>query len=148
MSQFVTFHEFAGNLGKGVHNLSSNTIKVALTNTAPSAANNTQLSNITQITAGNGYTSGGATVSGSTFAEKAADTGVWNYKCNDVTFTASGGSIGPFRYAVFYDDTATNDPLIGYLDVGSSVTLANGNSYTITIPSATGVVDIGAGTIS
>ena len=50
----------------------------------------------------------------------------------DVTFTASGGAIADFRYAVLYNDTPTSpaDALIGYWDYGSTVSLASGETFT------------------
>lgn len=134
MATLVLFQDFKEQLGKGVHNLSSNTLKWALTNSAPSATN-TILSDITQITAANGYTSGGTAVGTPTYTETGG-TGTLSAGGTTV-FTASGGSIGPFRYAVLYNDTATSpaDALIGYLDYGSSITLAD--TETFTIPSGT-----------
>lgn len=147
MSQFLTLYCLPGDLGKGVHKFGTDTIKVALTNSAPSVTASKKLSDITQISAGNGYVSGGSTATGTSYVESPFNSGIWKFSADDVEFTASGGAIGPFRYAVFYNDTATDDPLIGYLDFGSSITLADGNGYMIRIPSATGIMDVGAGTI-
>jgi len=127
MATFSKFNAFSENLAEGVHDLGSDTLKVALTNSAPSASNST-LSDITQVAGGNGYTTGGtqATISSS---EQLG--GTYKLVLADVTFTASGGSLGPFRYAVLYNDTPTSpaDPLIGYWDYGQSVTLADGESF-------------------
>lgn len=134
MATFVLFQDFKEQLGKAVHDLSTHTFKWALTNSAPSSTN-TVLSNITQITAANGYTSGGAAVGTPTYTETS---GTGTFSAGGTTvFTASGGSIGPFRYVVLYNDTATSpaDALIGYLDYGSSITLAD--TETFTIPSGT-----------
>lgn len=59
----------------------------------------------------------------------------------DVVFTASG-SMGPFRYAILYDDTLTGDPLIGYWDYGSSITLASGETFTVDFDATTGVLQL------
>ena len=51
----------------------------------------------------------------------------------DVVFAASGGTVGPFRYVVMYNDTQTSpaDPLIAYWDYGSSLTLQDGETFTV-----------------
>lgn len=131
MATFVFFDEFKGNLGLLRINLETDTFKVALTNTAPTVATDDELADITQISAGNGYTTGGATVGTSSWDETGAGTGVWRFTSADVAFTASGGSIGPFRYAVLYSDTSTGDKLVGYLDYGSGLTLPDGGVFTI-----------------
>lgn len=125
---FVGFQSFAAAPYNALHTLSSDTVKVALTNTAPVAATDTQFSDITEITAGSGYTAGGATV---TITSSTQTAGVYTLLAGaDVVWTASGGSIGPFRYIVLYNDTATNDELIGYYDTGIANTVADGDPYT------------------
>lgn len=127
MANFVKFNSFVAACANGVHNLGSDTLKVMLTNTAP-AAGNTQKSNLTEIGAGNGYTAGGAAV---TITSSAQTGGNYSLVGNDHTFTAAGGTIGPFRYAVLYNDTATNDELIGSWDYGSSITLNDGEAFDV-----------------
>lgn len=129
MATFIPFQDFKEQIGKGVHNLDGHTLRWALTNTAPNATD-TILANITQIAAGNGYTTGGLTQA-ATYTESAG-TGTLNCTATTV-FTASGGTMATFRYAVLYNDTATSpaDALIGYIDHGSAVSLTDGNTYTI-----------------
>lgn len=107
-------------------NASADSFKLALTNTAPNTTTHTQLSDITEIAAGNGYTAGGLAV-----AVTGAETGGTYTLSQDstVTLTASGGSIGPFRYVVFYDDTVAGDPLLSYFDYGSSITLNDTETF-------------------
>lgn len=126
MAAFTKFNQFVEDRGRKVHNLNADVIKIMLTNTAPAAAN-AVLADITEISAGNGYTAGGATVASTAYAQTS---GTAKMIGNAVTFTASGGSIGPFRYAVLYNSTPTSPlkPLIGYWDNGSSITLADGES--------------------
>jgi hypothetical protein len=132
-STFTFYQDFKDQLGRGVHNLASNTIKVALTNTAPNAATHTVLADISQISSGGGYTGGaggGVTLTGVSYTETG---GTSTFIASDTVITASGGSIGPFRYAVLYNDSTTSpaDALIGWLDYGSAITLADTESLTL-----------------
>lgn len=100
---------------------SADSFKLMLSNTAPSLSN-TQKSDITEISAGNGYSAGGISL---TITSSSQSNGLWTWIVADASLTASGGSIGPWRYAVLYNDTSTNDLLIGWLDYGYSVTIAS-----------------------
>ena len=138
MATFNKFQPFVENLAEKVFNLQSDTLKVMLVNTAPVNTNN-QKSNLTEISAGNGYTAGGTA---STVSSSAQTSGTYKLVCADVVFTASGGSIGPFRYAVLYDSTATNSELIGYWDYGSSITLADGETFTWDADPTNGIIQL------
>lgn len=138
MATFTKFQPFVENLAEKVFNLGSDTLKVALTDTAPNATDN-QLSQITQISGVNGYTTGGTAAS---ISSSAQSSGTYKLVLADVTFTASGGSIGPLRYAVLYDDTATNDELIGYWDYGTDLTITDGNSLLVDFSAANGVLQL------
>jgi hypothetical protein len=136
MPTLTKFYSFVEAIHEKVHNLGSDTLKVLLTNTAPSLSN-TQKSDISgELSTANGYTAGGATV---TITSSAQSSGLYTLIATDVTWTASGGTIGPFRYAVFYNDTATNDELIGYLDYGYSVTVASGQTFTLDFDAVAGL---------
>lgn len=137
MASYNKFNSFVEAIAEKVHNLGSDTLKVVLTNSAPSASN-TQLSDITQISNGNGYTTGGSTA---TTSSSAQSSGTYKLVLGDVTFTASG-SMGPFRYVVLYNDTASNDELIGWWDYGSSITLASGDTFTVDFDGSNGVLTI------
>lgn len=129
MATFNKFSDFSEQLVNGAQNFTSDTYKVALSNSAP-VATNTALANITQISAGNGYTSGGT----ATTISVSETTGTTTVSGTQVVFTASGGSIGPFRYVVLYNDTTTtpvNKPLVGWWDYGSAVTLADTETFTV-----------------
>lgn len=134
------FNAFAEHLAEKVHNLQSDTLKVMLTNVAPIATNSVR-ADLTEIAAGNGYTSGGAQA-----VQVASEqtSGVYKLTLADVTFTASGGSIGPFRYAELYNDTPTSpaDPLIEWWDYGTSLTLTSGNSFTVDFDATAGVLTL------
>ncbi len=128
MATYVKFQDFAEQLVKGVHNFASHTFKVYLTNTAPNVATNAVKADLAEITAGNGYTAGGNTVT--VTVSETGGTATINVTADPATWTASGGTIGPFRYAVIYNDTPTTpaDPLIAYWDYGSAVTLQIGDT--------------------
>lgn len=138
MATFNKFNSFVEALAEKVHNLGSDTLKIALTNSAP-LATNTVLANITQITAANGYTTGGNTAS---ITSSSQTSGTYKLVLGDVTFTASGGAMAAFRYAVLYNDTATNDELIGWYDYGSSITLADTETFTIDYDPTNGALTI------
>jgi hypothetical protein len=129
MASFNKFQDFAEQLGKGVHQLhaAGHTLKVYLTNNTPSASADAVKADLVGITEQNGYAAADIqndyTESGGT----GTLTGV------DVEWTASGGSFGPFRYVVLYNDTPTSpaDPLIAWWDYGSEVTVNDGESFTV-----------------
>lgn len=140
-STFNKFNQFTEDLAKKVHNLSADTLKVGLTNTAP-VATNAVWGDITEISSGNGYTAGGNSAAISSCAQTS---GVLKLiLSNPATWTASGGSIGPFRYAVLYNSTPTSPmkPLIGWYDYGSSVTLAAGEQFQVAFDGTNGVFTI------
>jgi hypothetical protein len=143
VATFTFFHEFKRYLGDGTIDLDTHTFKWVLTNTAPTAATDTILANITQIANGFGYTTGGVTATSVTWTETGGGTGIWRFTAADSNWTASGGSFGPFRYPVLYDDTPTSpaDPLVGYLDYGSAITITDLNTFTIDI-GALGIFDL------
>lgn len=138
MATFTKINSFVEALAEKTHNLGSDTLKFVLTNSAPSASN-TVLANITEISAGNGYTAGGTQA---VQVSSAQTSGTYKLVLQDVTITAAGGSIGPFRYAVLYNDTATNDELIGWYDYGSSITITAGNSFSVDMDPSAGAITI------
>jgi len=139
MATYVGYDVFLEDLAEKVHNLGSDTLKVALTNTAPTVATDAGLSDITEISAGNGYTTGGTQA---TISSSAQTSGSYKLVLADVVFTASGGTIGAFRYMVLYNDTAASDQLIAYWDYGSSITLQNGESFTWDADPTNGILTI------
>lgn len=133
MATFNKFNSFVEALAEGAHNLGSDTLTIALTNTAP-AATNTVLTNITEIS----YTNVSSRVL--TSVTSAQTSGTYTLDAADLVLTASG-TVPTFRYVVLYNDTATNDELIGYYDYGSAVDLLNGETFTITFD-ASGILTL------
>jgi len=137
MATFNKFNAFVESMAEKKFDLGSDTLKVLLTNTAPIATNSVK-SDLTEISAGNGYTAGG---SQATQSSSAQSSGTYKLVLADVTFTATG-AVGPFRYAVLYDDTAASDDLIDWWDYGSSITLANGDTFTVDMDASAGVLTV------
>lgn len=126
MATWNIFNSFKEAVAEGVHNLDGDTLKLALSNTAPSLSN-TQLTDITQIATTGGYVPATVTISSS-----AQTGGTYTFANDAVVFTASGADFAEFRYLVLYNDTATNDELIGYLDYGVGYVLPDGQTFTLT----------------
>lgn len=137
MASYNKFNATVNDLATGVHNLHSNALKVMLTNTLPVAANAVK-TDITEISAGNGYSAGGGAAALSSDGQSA---GLYTLKLVNVTFTATG-AIGPFRYAVLYNSTAASGNLIGWWDYGSAVTMANGDTFTVSFDATNGVLTL------
>ena len=137
MATYNKFNSFIEALAEKVHNLQSDVLTVALTAAANApVATNTQLSNLTQIS----YTNLSSRVL--TQGTSSQTSGTYKLTINDLTLTASGGSVATFRYVVIYNDTATNDELIAWFDYGSNITLASGESLTLDFDAANGLLQI------
>jgi len=122
MATYNKFNAWADTMVEAA-NLSSDQFVIALTNTAP-VATNSVLTDITQITYTN-LSSRNVTTTSSSQAS-----GTYTLVLADLTMTASG-AVGPFRYVVLYDDTVSGDPLVGWWDYGSSITMANAETFTV-----------------
>lgn len=130
MATYAKFEDFVEQLGKGVHQLhaAGHTLKCYLSNATPSASLDAVKADLAEITNENGYT---APVDAQNDYSEAS--GVGTLTCVDIVITASGGTVGPFRYVALYNDTPTSpaDPLISYWDYGSALTLQDGETFTI-----------------
>jgi len=146
MAVFNKLNGFVEHLSEGVHNLGSNQLVVALSNTAPTAEStpptgdtaNCVLANVSQVSYSDSSTRNVTTSSSS------QSSGTYRLVLADLTLTSSG-TVGPFRYIYLYNDTPTSpaDPLIGYFDYGSGLTLANGESLTIDFDQSSGALTLG-----
>lgn len=128
MAAFNKFNAFAEAICEKKHDFSTDTFKIMLTNVAPVATNGVK-ADLTEIAAGNGYTAGGTAVIVSS-SSQTGGTYTATLSGNTV-FTASGGNIASFRYVVCYNDTATNDDLVGWWDYGSSISPADAETFTV-----------------
>lgn len=131
MATFNKFQDFSEQLSRGVHDFDAHTFRVALTNTAPTATQ-TSLDTVTNHpapAAANGYSAGGT----ATTISISETTGTTTVSGTQVVFTATAGGIGPFRYAILYNDSATSpaDALIGWWDYASSITLNDTETFTV-----------------
>jgi hypothetical protein len=129
-SAWNKFNDFSEQLVRGVHDFDADVFKVVLVpDTDPPVAADVDLSTITQVANGGGYTTGGATTT-ITISETSGTTTVSG---TEIVWTGSGAGFGPFRYAVLYNDTAANDPLIAWFDYGSpGITLVGaGETFTL-----------------
>jgi hypothetical protein len=140
VASYNKINQFVEDLNKKVHNMASDSLKWVLTNVAP-VATNALYSDLTEISGGNGYTTGGIAP---TITSATQSSGTLKEIIADLTITASGGSIGPFRYAVLVNTTPTSPlkPLVCWYDYGSSITLASGESFTIDLDNTNGLYQL------
>ena len=140
MAVFNKFENFVEDLAKGVHDFSSDTIRLALTNSAP-IATNTILSDITQIADGGGYVAPGYALDNVVLSETG---GTAKVVADDEVITATGAAIATFRYLVLFNDTPASplNPLVAWYDFGSALDLAEGESLTIDFDAINGIFTI------
>lgn len=144
MASFTKLNGFVEHLAEKVHNLGSDQLVIALSNTAPGSESTPPtgstaaciLANVTQIS----YTN--CSTRNITTSTSAQTSGTYKLVLTDLVLTASGGTVGAFRYVYIYNDTATSDNLIGYYDYGSSITLADTETFTIDFDASGGVLTI------
>ena len=134
MSIFNKVNSFVEAVAEKIHNLGSDTLMIALTDTAHTAGW-TQLSDLTEISYAN------LSARTITTSSSSQTSGTYKLVLADLILTATG-AVGPFRYVYIYNDSATNKELIGYYDYGSSISLANGETFTIDFDQSGGVLTI------
>ena len=141
MATLTKFNSFVEALAEKTHNLGSDTLKVALSNTSPTITDTVFDPGVGHLhpapVAANNYAPTEAT-----HVTSAQTNGTYKLVLNDVVFTATAGGIGPFRYAILYNDTAANDELIGWYDYTSSITLASTETFTTDFDATNGVLTL------
>jgi len=125
VASYNKFQGFVGYLGLGAVNLNTDTLKVYLTNNAPSASDDDVKADLAGITEEHAY----AAADIQNLYSEAAGTGTMT--ATDVTWTATGGALAQARYVVMYDDTHANDILIAWWDYGSAFTVLEGESFKV-----------------
>lgn len=131
MATFLPVNVLVDNLSAGVHVLGTNVIKAMLTNVAPSQSTTAVKADVTEISAGNGYTAGGVNVNCT--KSRSGNVETVSIAPSNPTWTANTGNMATFRWVVFYDDTASGKPVLGFYDRGVATTLngATGETYQI-----------------
>jgi hypothetical protein len=138
MASFTKFNAFVADVANKVHNLGSDTLKIMLTNVAPVATNAVK-ADITEIALGAGYVAGGGIVP---ITSSAQSGGTYKLVGSNLTFTASGGTIATFRYAVLFNSTPAAGNLIGWWDYGAGVSVTNGNSFQVQLDQTNGILQL------
>ena len=144
MAAFNKFNIFVQDLASGKHQMQTGTshvykVYLVSSSNAP-VATNAVYGTPADLSAANGYTAGGLSVGAITGGQSSG-----TFKLiggTDPSWTASGGSIGPFQYAVLYNSTASGGPLIGWWDYGTAITLTNGNTFTVDLDQVNGILTI------
>ena len=132
-------------IGMGFHNFTntaSAALKLALSNTAPTAASTVwSIGSFPAPAAANNYTSGGNAVAITSFSQTS---GTAKLVLPDSVFTATAGGIGPFQYVILYNTSSTSaaNKIIGYYNYGSAVTLADTETFTVDFDPTNGALQI------
>lgn len=133
---FNKFDQFVQDLTHKVHDLSADQLVLALSNSAPTASNSI-LSDITEIS----YTNLSSRNVSTTSCTQTS--GTLKLILANTVLTASG-PVATFRYIVLYNSTPTSPlkPLLGFYDYGSSVTLASGDTFTVSYDQTSGAISL------
>jgi hypothetical protein len=149
MAVTIKIRDFIPNAMNGPIDMNSDTFAIALSNTAPSAQGtnptldgNGILANVTQIS----YTNYADDLTVDRRLQSVTSTatgGTYTFDAADFTITATGGALATFRYIYIFDDTPTSpaDPLVLCIDNESAITLASGESVTVSF-NASGILTI------
>ena len=138
MPSMTKFYQFIEDVYKKVHNLGAGADALTLFLTTQAnipVVTNSVIANITQIA----YTNLSSRVL--TVSSCAHTLGVLKIVITDLVLTASG-AVATFRHAGIYNDTPTSpaDPLLGWYDYGSDITLANAETFTVDFDATNGIL--------
>src|SRR5436190_22057050 len=142
MASFNKFNCFVQDIANRQHDMKTGTsdvYKVYLTGATP-VATNTVYNTLVDLPTASGYSAGGISI-GTIIGAQISGTFRFSGS-TDPSWTASGGSIGPFQYAVLYNSTSATRPLIGWWDYGTAITLSNGNTFTVDLDQVNGILTI------
>lgn len=140
MASYNKINQFTQDVCDGAHNFGSGgaTYKVELSNTATTASNKLYGDiSANEVASGGGYTTGGAS---SAMSDSTAS-GTEKVLATNVTWTGSGGGMGPFRYVTIYcsSQATPNKPLVCWFDYGSSISLNSGDTFTVSFDGTNGL---------
>ena len=139
MAAFFKFNQFVEDVAHKVHDLETDALKIYLSNATPDAAADAVKTDLAEITQEHGYTAP------LTCTQSSSGQTAGTYKlvlADPSVVTASGGTVGPFRYAVLFNDDSASDSLIGCWDYGSSITLQSGETFTVDLDDSNGVLTL------
>lgn len=114
-------HDLFGTAGSG-----ADTLKWALSNSAPNVTTHDVLADVTELSTSGGYTAGGSSAAN----VGTRSTGTVSVATSQVSWTGSGGGFTA-RYMILYNDTHASDALVGYLDYGSSQAVAASEQFVV-----------------
>jgi len=144
MATFNLINDWLENLLENA-DCDSDQFVVALSNTAPGAESTPPtgdgdgiLGNITEVA----YTY--CSTRNITTTSSGQTGGTYSLILQDLTLTASGGAVGPFRYVYIDDDTVATpvDPLVCYYDYGSSITLNDTETLLVNFDDSNGLFQL------
>lgn len=143
MVAFIKYHTFVDEISKAGHNLQTAVYKIALTNTAPTPLTDTTWNTTTypRPSPANGYPTGATDGNTPTVSSATTTAYVFKLVLADTVFTATTGGIGSFRYAILYNTSASNK-VVGYYDYGSSISLADTETFTVDFDPTNGAIQI------
>jgi len=139
VASYNKFNLFTQDVCRATYNFNAaDVFKVMLTNTAPVATNHVYADvSGAELTTTGGYTVGGI----SSAMSDSSSSGTEKVLATNVTWTGSGGGMGPFRYVIVYDTTPSSPlkPLVCWFDNGSSISLNSGDTFTVSFDGTNGL---------
>ncbi len=139
MVAFNKLNGFVEHMAEGVHNLGSGQLVIALSNTAGDITTLNGSTSACVVANLSAFTYTNLSSRNITTSSSSQSSGTYSLVLTDLVLTSSGGTTGPFRYVFIYNDTPTSpaDPVIGYYDYGSAITLADTETFTIDFAATT-----------